>query len=132
MGGYGDFGRGGAWAAAGGGTGLGRGIGGAEVDLTLSGIDTGDADIEAIAEADDAAGMAAGELAAGGVEDVEIVVERGEGDDAAHGEVGDIDEEAEVPDIGDECGVGLGLAGVELAIEEGEEFDVTGVAFGVG
>src|SRR5690606_38669588 len=103
----------------------GRRFGGeAEVHLFFGGIDFGDLDGDIVAEADDAAAAAADQVIAVGLKDIEIVFNGGEWYEAAHDKAGDIDEEAEIADLGDECGVVFGLAGFELGLEEGEEFHV--------
>lgn len=45
----------------------------AEVDLLFEDVDFGDLDLDAVAEADDAAGTAAYQVVAGGFEDEEVV-----------------------------------------------------------
>jgi hypothetical protein len=104
----------------------------AEVHLFLERIDLGDLDADLIAEPDDAAGAAADEVVAAGIKDEEVIGHRGERDEPAHGEPRHIDEKAEVAHVGDEGGIGLGLAGAELGLEEGEQLDVLAVALGVG
>ena len=107
-------------------------VGEAEVDLLFGAVDTVDLDFDVISKADDASGLFAGEGGALGVEDEEVVGDGGEVDHAAHAEAGDVDEEAEVADFGDEGVVEFGGVAVELGLKVGVEFDVAAVAFGIG
>ncbi len=102
-----------------------------EVHLLLEAIDLGDLDGDGVAEADDAAGATSDEVIAGGFEDVEVVLEARQRDEPGHGEIGNVDEEAEVADVGDQRRVRDG-SGLELGLQEGEQLDVLAVAFGVG
>lgn len=114
------------------GAGLSGGLGEPEIDLLLGAIDFGDLNLDAVAEADDLAGAPSDELAAGGIEGVEFVLNGGKGYQAGHGEIRDIDEEAEVADVRDERRVTVRLAVPQLGFEVGEQLDVLAVAFGVG
>ncbi len=103
-----------------------------EVDLFFEAIDFRDLHFDPIAHFDDAAGASADDNLAVGVKGVKVVGQGGKGDKAAHGEVRDIHEEAEVSEIGDERGIAEGLAGAELGIEEGVKLHIFAVAFGIG
>ena len=90
-----------------------RGSGGEfEVDLAFEGVDFGNLDFDAIAKFDHTASAASDELGACLVELVEVVAETRERDEAAHAESGDIDEKAEVADIGNEGGIAIGRRGL--------------------
>jgi hypothetical protein len=71
------------------------------------------------------------ELSAARIELIEIVAEAGERDEAIHTEGGDVDEEAEVANVGDQGWVGLGLVGLELGGQEGKEFHIATITLGV-
>jgi hypothetical protein len=86
---------------------------------------------ETVAEFDKSAGSFANNDLARRVEGVEIVGQGGEGDEATHGQVWDINEEAEVAQVGHECGIGLRATRGELSVEKGVELYVFAVAFGV-
>ena len=75
---------------------------------------------------------AADEVIAGGIKDVEIILNGGEGHQAAHGEVFDIHEETEVTDIDDESGILGRVLHLQLRAEEGVHLHVFAVALGIG
>ena len=100
--------------------------------MLFEGVDFGDLDTDAIAETDHAPGTAADEMVARGLKDEEVIVNCGERDEAAHGKAGDIDEEAEIANVGDERRIHFGTAGLKLGFEEREQLDVFAVALGVG
>ena len=102
-----------------------------EIDLLFEEIHLENLDGKFVAELDSFSGAAADEVVALGIENIEIVLNAGERDKATHGEVGNINEETEVADIGNEGLVGGGAAALELLFEIGEKFDVLAVALGV-
>jgi hypothetical protein len=59
-----------------------------EIDLAFEGVDAGDEDAELIAEAEAAAGTAADEAALGGIEEVKVVSQRRDVDEAGGENVG--------------------------------------------
>jgi hypothetical protein len=93
--------------------------------LLLVGVYTIHDDAEAAADGVGLALAAAYETEADGVEQVEVILEGGDMDDAAEDDGGEFDDEAEALDIDDDGLECLGAAGAELGLEVLEflEFD---------
>jgi len=107
-------------------------IGKAEVHLLFERIHFRDLHGQFIAQGDHAARAAADEISPRFIEHVEIVFNRGQRDESAHGQPGHIDKETKIPHIGHEGGIFDRRAGSELRFQEGEQFDVLAVALGIG
>lgn len=67
-----------------------------------------------------------------GVEHVEIVLDGGKVDEAAHAEIRHVDEQPEIAHLDDDRRVPLRASRIQLAAEVGKQFDVPTVAFRIG
>jgi len=114
-----------------------RGAGGAggdelEIHLFFEGVHFADLHGDLIAEFDDTAGAAADEMAARCVEHVEVVFDGGEWHQAAHAQPWHVHKETEVAGVGHQRRIDFAPSRFDLGLEEGKEFDILAVAFGVG
>ena len=103
-----------------------------EIHLLFGGVHLGDLHLQLVAEADDAARAAADELIALFVVDIKIILHGGQRHETAHGQARHVHKEAEVPQIRHQGRISLQIPGSDLRAEEGEQFDVFTIAFGIG
>jgi hypothetical protein len=80
-----------------------------KIDLLLECVHFSHLHFDVIAEAKDAAGAPAYEMISRRIEHVKIVLQTGERHEAAHAESRNVDEQTEVADFGDQCGIALWL-----------------------
>jgi len=74
----------------------------AEIDLFLEAVNFRYLHFQVVSKPKRSAGPSSDQLTAGGIENVEIVVEAGEGHQPAHGQPGHIDKKSKIPNIGDQ------------------------------
>src|SRR6478752_5182448 len=88
-----------------------------EIDQALLAVNLGDDDLDLVAELELALGLAADEGRARGIEQIEVVAQRGDGHHAKRAGLGDLDEEAVVADVGDDRVEHGLLLSLRLAVE---------------
>jgi len=103
-----------------------------EIHLLFEHIDAIDGDLQEVADLKDLLGFPPAEASARGFVDIEVAFERGDMDEAGEQKLGQLDEEAEIPDIHNHRAEFLAFAFGGLELEELEFFEADGFLFGIG
>ena len=94
-------------------------------------IDFSDLHRYTIPESDHAATAASDKIVACRIEHVEVVLDGRQRHNATHCQARHIDEESEVAYVRDQSGIGQGLSGCDLRVEECEQLHILAVALGI-